>query len=174
MPALAMPAGYTNDGLPVGIELMGRRFDDAKLVGFAYAYEQAVHPRRQPYSTPPLVAGAAPRPIAFDITAATTNGAALANAHFTLDAPRSELRYDVRVSGSAERVFAIALQRGTAQQPGAIVYRLSGPGVGQVAGVVNLSATDRDELLGGKWSLVVYTAEQPAAASARAVIAIPH
>ena len=40
-PAISMPAGFTADGLPVGVELLGRAFDDAKLVSYAYAYEQA-------------------------------------------------------------------------------------------------------------------------------------
>src|SRR5262249_39183027 len=40
-PAMSVPAGFTSDGLPVGVELMGRAFDDAKLVSYAYAYEQA-------------------------------------------------------------------------------------------------------------------------------------
>jgi Asp-tRNA(Asn)/Glu-tRNA(Gln) amidotransferase A subunit family amidase len=53
-PALAMPAGFTADDLPIGLELLGRPLDDAKLVGYAYAYEQAVHPRRPPALTPPL------------------------------------------------------------------------------------------------------------------------
>ncbi|MGH7551661.1 MAG: amidase, partial [Longimicrobiales bacterium] len=59
-PALAMPAGFTRDGLPIGIELLGRPLDDVKLVAYAFAYEQATHPRRPPALTPPLVAGRAP------------------------------------------------------------------------------------------------------------------
>src|SRR6185369_7036806 len=43
-PAISMPGGFTADGVPAGIELMGRAFDDAKLVSYAYAYEQAKHP----------------------------------------------------------------------------------------------------------------------------------
>jgi amidase len=54
MPAVSMPAGFTADSLPVGFELLGRQFDDARLVSFAYAWEQAVHPRRPPHTTPPL------------------------------------------------------------------------------------------------------------------------
>jgi len=51
-PAISMPAGFTADGLPVGLELVGRAWDDAKLVGYAYAYEQATHHRRAPGRTP--------------------------------------------------------------------------------------------------------------------------
>lgn len=53
-PAITVPAGFTEDQMPVGLEFMGRAFDDAKIMGFAYAYEQATRHRRPPSSTPPL------------------------------------------------------------------------------------------------------------------------
>lgn len=55
-PALSMPAGFGVEGLPVGFELLGRPLEDARLLGFAYAYEQAVAPRRPPPTTPRLPA----------------------------------------------------------------------------------------------------------------------
>jgi Asp-tRNA(Asn)/Glu-tRNA(Gln) amidotransferase A subunit family amidase len=54
LPALSMPAGFTADSLPLGVELLGRPLADARLVAFAYDYEQAVRPRRPPRTTPPL------------------------------------------------------------------------------------------------------------------------
>ena len=59
LPALSVPAGFTRDGLPIGAELLGRPFADATLLAFAYDYEQSVHPRRAPSTTPPLVGGEA-------------------------------------------------------------------------------------------------------------------
>jgi Asp-tRNA(Asn)/Glu-tRNA(Gln) amidotransferase A subunit family amidase len=56
MPALALPAGWS-DGLPVGFELLGRPFADARLVALGYAFEQANDPRRAPALTPPLPRG---------------------------------------------------------------------------------------------------------------------
>jgi len=53
-PALTVPAGFTTDGLPVGIEFMGRAFSEGTLLRLAYAYEQATHNRRPPASTPAL------------------------------------------------------------------------------------------------------------------------
>ena len=40
-PALAVPAGYTADGLPLGIQLVGEPFNEACLYRVAYAYERA-------------------------------------------------------------------------------------------------------------------------------------
>jgi Asp-tRNA(Asn)/Glu-tRNA(Gln) amidotransferase A subunit family amidase len=56
LPAISVPGGFTPDGMPVGVELLGRPFDDAKLLGLAYSFEQATHHRRPPASTPVLAA----------------------------------------------------------------------------------------------------------------------
>ena len=47
-PAISVPAGFTDDGLPVGLELLGAPFSDRRLVGFAGAYETASNPREPP------------------------------------------------------------------------------------------------------------------------------
>jgi amidase len=54
LPAIAMPAGFTADSLPVGLEILGRTLSDAHLVALAFAYEQRVRPRRAPKTTPAL------------------------------------------------------------------------------------------------------------------------
>jgi len=53
-PAVTVPAGFTADRMPVGVEFMGRPFDDATILAYAFAYEQATHHRRPPAATPPL------------------------------------------------------------------------------------------------------------------------
>ena len=53
-PALTVPAGFTTDGLPVGIEFMARPYAEATLFKFGFAYEQATHHRKPPASTPVL------------------------------------------------------------------------------------------------------------------------
>ena len=39
IPTVVFPAGYNDHGQPINIQLMGRAWDDDKLVGMAYAYE---------------------------------------------------------------------------------------------------------------------------------------
>jgi len=53
-PAITVPMGFTSDSLPAGLEFLGRPFTESKLLGFAYAYEQATRLRRPPRTTPPL------------------------------------------------------------------------------------------------------------------------
>jgi aspartyl-tRNA(Asn)/glutamyl-tRNA(Gln) amidotransferase subunit A len=47
-PALSLPCGFTPDGLPAGLQVYGRAFDEARLLSFAHAYEQSTewHRRR--------------------------------------------------------------------------------------------------------------------------------
>jgi Asp-tRNA(Asn)/Glu-tRNA(Gln) amidotransferase A subunit family amidase len=54
LPGIVMPAGYTKDNLPVGIEFIGKSFDDLRLLQIAYGYEQATKKRQSPKITPPL------------------------------------------------------------------------------------------------------------------------
>jgi aspartyl-tRNA(Asn)/glutamyl-tRNA(Gln) amidotransferase subunit A len=43
-PSLSVPCGFTASGLPVGMQLIGRPFDEATLYRFGHAYEKAVSP----------------------------------------------------------------------------------------------------------------------------------
>ncbi len=49
LPAISIPAGFTeNKHLPVAIELLGRQFDEAKLLKYAYAFEKGTDHRSPP------------------------------------------------------------------------------------------------------------------------------
>jgi aspartyl-tRNA(Asn)/glutamyl-tRNA(Gln) amidotransferase subunit A len=50
LPALSLPCGFSNDGLPIGLQIVGRPFDEATVLRVGHAYEQATewHRRRPP------------------------------------------------------------------------------------------------------------------------------
>jgi aspartyl-tRNA(Asn)/glutamyl-tRNA(Gln) amidotransferase subunit A len=39
-PAIQVPCGFDTDGLPVGLQIAGKPFDEATICQVAYAYEQ--------------------------------------------------------------------------------------------------------------------------------------
>ena len=41
LPALSIPCGFDERGLPVGLQLMGKHFSEARLLGAAHRYQQA-------------------------------------------------------------------------------------------------------------------------------------
>ena len=41
LPAISVPCGFTNEGLPVGLQIAAQSFDEATAFRVAYAYEQA-------------------------------------------------------------------------------------------------------------------------------------
>jgi aspartyl-tRNA(Asn)/glutamyl-tRNA(Gln) amidotransferase subunit A len=49
-PAISIPCGFSETGMPIGLQLAGRPFDEATVLRAAYAYEQATdwHRRRPP------------------------------------------------------------------------------------------------------------------------------
>jgi hypothetical protein len=105
---LSVPAGFTGDGLPVGMEILGAWFSDARLVAMAYAFEQAANHRQAPLTTPPLEAGRSPAPLAADVTA--SGPGAEARGEFALDFTTGVLSYDVTVSGvAAEEIHAVTI-----------------------------------------------------------------
>jgi aspartyl-tRNA(Asn)/glutamyl-tRNA(Gln) amidotransferase subunit A len=40
LPALSLPCGFDNDGLPIGMQIIGKSFDESTILNLAYAYEQ--------------------------------------------------------------------------------------------------------------------------------------
>lgn len=56
LPALSVPIGFSADGLPMGIELLGGEFTDARLLALGHAFEEFSPQRQAPTTTPPLSA----------------------------------------------------------------------------------------------------------------------
>ena len=151
LPALGVPAGFTDDGVPVGMELLGRDFGDADLLAMGFSLEQLLKLRRTPFSAPVLENGTAPAPRRF----VTSIG------EFTYDIPTGALTYRPSPERlTAERITAIWIHRGEEQKPGAAIHRLSAGADIASPVTVTLSNVDREGLAEGKLLARVYSAER--------------
>jgi amidase len=151
LPALGLPAGFTDDGVPVGMDLLGREFSDAEVLSIGFALEQSLKLRRAPFSAPALENGQAPSPRRF----VTPIG------EFTYEISTGTLTYKASFARlSAERVTAIWIHRGDEQKPGAAVQRLFGGTDSASPITVTLSNLDRQALVEGKLLARVFAAER--------------
>jgi aspartyl-tRNA(Asn)/glutamyl-tRNA(Gln) amidotransferase subunit A len=41
LPALSLPCGFDSEGLPIGMQIIGKHFDESTILAIAYAYEQS-------------------------------------------------------------------------------------------------------------------------------------
>lgn len=153
LPAITMPAGFTADGLPTGLELLGRPFSDARLVAYAHAFEQAGARRRPPPAAPPLVNGKAPQPVNFIATAGGVVG------RFVFEPMSSDLSYTVQLSPALQRsVTAIVIRR--ADGAGTrVIRRLLGPGMPAAGGWTRLLGLDLAAFHAGRVTMAVFTTQ---------------
>jgi Asp-tRNA(Asn)/Glu-tRNA(Gln) amidotransferase A subunit family amidase len=51
-PAISMPAGFSEEGIPIGVQLSGRLWEEGLVLRAAHAYQQVTdwHKRRPPLS----------------------------------------------------------------------------------------------------------------------------
>lgn len=197
LPALSVPVGFAGDVLPIGMEMIGRTLDDHRLVALGYAFEQATAHRREPWSTPPLVAGESPPTVVMEVSSdgqafdpPVTSGVRI-SARFALEPAPNRLTYAYEVSGVApEDVYAVVLRRpdtpdtddDTAPAEEAAVVgadrgpvgwlverRLSGPGVISSSGSFVVESDLREALDRGEVRLEVFTRAHPFGA-ARALL----
>lgn len=164
LPALSLPAGFTNDGLPVGLELMGKPFDDATLVAMAFAFEQSAGGvrRRPPLTTPVLVNGSAPAAQTYRARAGATE------ATFRFDALRNELHFGVTLPVAelyASQAVVLRRTDATATSGGEprvrVVQRLIGAGVPGGSGMITLGELDRRALGEGRLGILHVTTTTP-------------
>ncbi len=153
LPAMSMPAGFTRDGVPVGIELLGKAFDEGKLISMAYAYEQAVKPRKPPARMPSLVNGELTRNFMID------GGL---EGHAVLDVPSQSLRYELQWRGILQdEILDIKLHKEEKDSAGPVVALLGRSRRGEIA----IRNEDLDALRESKLYFTVYTREAPLGAA---------
>lgn len=171
LPAMSMPAGLTDDGVPVGLEFVGWPYEEVGLLRLAHAWEQASQPRRAPFSTPPLVAGDAPKPLKF--RTATAAGQPRAQVDFSYEATTGVLQYEASVQALGDDdIIALTLQRGSPEKPGPIIGHLLRQGEGRANARLQLQYRDRADLAARRLFLHLYTRQSPLGAG-RAPIELP-
>ena len=52
MPSITVPAGLTGAGLPVGLEVLARPYDEPTMFAIAHGFEQVAQHRHLPVTTP--------------------------------------------------------------------------------------------------------------------------
>jgi len=173
LPALTVPAGFTSDGLPLGLELVGRPFAELDLLRLGSALESEGLLRRAPASTPPLhpevPRDAAPSETTPDAPSDKTVPSL--EATFRWNASTSTLVYDVLVNDIAPRdVLLVALRRGGPAESGPVLARLARSGQTESQGQVLLATTDRAAVSTGRLYVQVFTRAEPLGAVRKQVV----
>ena len=146
LPAISMPAGFTADGLPVGMELLARPYDDGRLIALGYAWEQAAHPRKPPERTPSLISDALS--YEFDIDSTQIGG------ELRLDRPTQSLHYALEAKGiDPDEITELRLHRAVNGKNGPVIELLGT----DLEGSVPIRNEDFHDLVSGNLYLVVYT-----------------
>jgi amidase len=61
-PTVAFPSGRNDEGEPTNLQIVGRAWDDGKLMGYAYAYDRQARAHVEPTTAPRLAFKADPTP----------------------------------------------------------------------------------------------------------------
>ncbi len=150
MPAISVPAGFTADGLPVGLELLARPHADGRLIALGYAWQQITSPRRPPPRTPSLIGDVLA--YEFEIKSQRITG------ELTLDRPNQTLHYALEVTdvGAAD-IAELRLHRGGNDKNGPVIALLGG----ELQGSAPIRNEHLGDLMDGNLYLVVYTQDAP-------------
>jgi amidase len=197
LPAITVPAGFTAEGFPVGIEMLGRPFAEARLLALAYAYERATNHRRPPSTTPPLAVGSAPSrrveppsdvsraesmdtgpgSLAFEVTATgqqavpPSNVAFQARLRFMFNGESRQLGYDVAVTGNRSDVLGVYLHR-RANRPNGGVAHILAKSAESTSGRIVLTDAEVADLRAGRF-YVSAISRSDVRRSARADLVLP-
>jgi Asp-tRNA(Asn)/Glu-tRNA(Gln) amidotransferase A subunit family amidase len=159
LPALGLPAGWTDDGLPVGMDLLGPAWSEPSLLALGFSIEQLAKLRRPPFSTPALENGKRPAPRSTVLGLVDAVGP-VAEIAFSFDPVVSELQYRVTLAPRRrDDVTAIWIHRNDGKS-GAALYPLYG-GAAHGSGTVRLLYRDREDLALNQLQVRVYTRQAP-------------
>jgi Asp-tRNA(Asn)/Glu-tRNA(Gln) amidotransferase A subunit family amidase len=157
LPAITVPAGYAEDGMPVGLEMIGREFAESDLLRVAYAYEQATGHRRAPESTPSLVAP--PEPETAELGSEEASGLGFW-ARLVLQPETRTLQYTLSVYGvGSDEVLFTHLHRSSGGEAGPVTHLLGGRGRPRASGIASLSASELASLRAGELYMDVHTVD---------------
>jgi Asp-tRNA(Asn)/Glu-tRNA(Gln) amidotransferase A subunit family amidase len=149
LPAFSLPAGFTADGVPVGLELLGKPFEEPRLIAMAYAYEQAAKPRKPPARTPSLLSGSLSH--SFSVEGGVEG-------HALLDVPTQRLVYELQIRDVlAAEITDIKLHRGGREANGPVVGLMGTERIGEIP----VRNEDLAALLEGSLYVEVYTLGRP-------------
>lgn len=165
LPALSMPAGFSDDGLPIGMELLGKFFDDPRLLAIAYPYERALQTRQAPSTTPALEAGLAPATtrvsLSFRRAGVDLDGG------FEFDVLTNRLSFEVALgAGNAASVYAVTLvikDESGAELAGPVVLNMLGPDTSRASGSYFMSQRFRQAFNEERVYLKVFASGLPPA-----------
>ena len=162
LPAISVPAGFAVDEMPVGVELLGRPFDESRLIGLAYAFEQNTHHRRPPEFIPSLITP----PSAVDLEATlTATGDVSGRARLTLDPTTRTVDYTLSAYAVRDQdVLAIDLHRRSDESENGPSMRQLAKQRARINGRLRLTGRELHFLRKGHLYLDVHTKEQLAGA----------
>lgn len=159
-PSIVMPAGWTRDGLPVGIELMGPRYAEQELLSYASHWEASAWTRVPPFSTPRLSQlSSSNRTVRGSVDLHERGGDEEAvRIDYTLDTVTAELRYEAHAGVAlADRLIAVTAHIAHDQSAGPVFAQLLLRGERRRAGTLPLAPHQLARWLGGEVALRLTT-----------------
>ena len=171
LPALSIPVGFTSNGLPVGLELLGGFLQDAELLAIAQPYEAALSSRRAPSTTPALESGLAPIPQVFELL--FSQPPLRVEASFEFSVVTNLFIFEVsKEQSQGQTITAVMLvvdsnDDGELNEP--IVLNLLPPDVGVATGSHFMSSDFRQAVEGGRLYLKVFGDSLPSAGAAQLI-----